>query len=504
MTAEELRRMAFCWSGGSLSLAVLRDGMLRLVTWLTGEAGIRPGDRVAICLPKSPEALLAMYGILSAGATYVPLQFQGPSDRLTSILTSVRPRLLMTTQAMTERLAAPKMVPLLAIELREDGTGLEPILAGLQPRSAVVEVGPDDLAWLVFTSGSTGEPKGVMLSHRNMATNIDWMQRRDRMSERDLRISHSGLHYVASSDQLFPMGSAVRIFLLDDREAMFPDRVAEAIERERSTIWSSRATALRLLAERGGLEGRDLGAMRRISFYGEPMPMSVLRRLMVAFPTAEFSNHYGATEVNNIANYEVPRPLPENLTVLPLGRPPDHCTVTLRDESGGELGVGEAGEICAVSGVVSPGYWEDPVLTASKRFDGRSDSFRTGDLGMIGADGLLHSIGRMDQMVKIRGHRFDLGEIEAAIKAHPDVRDAAAFAFPTSQGETELRAAALSRRKDDLVADLRLHCVAKLPTFARPAHFLPLEEFPLLSTGKIDRRALKALLSTVSGGKPTA
>jgi acyl-CoA synthetase (AMP-forming)/AMP-acid ligase II len=144
------------------------------------------------------------------------------------------------------------------------------------------------------------------------------------------------------------------------------------------------------------------------------------------------------------------------------------------------------------------------VLTASKRFDGRSDSFRTGDLGMIGADGLLHSIGRMDQMVKIRGHRFDLGEIEAAIKAHPDVRDAAAFAFPTSQGETELRAAALSRRKDDLVADLRLHCVAKLPTFARPAHFLPLEEFPLLSTGKIDRRELKALLSTVSGGKPTA
>src|SRR5262249_13439579 len=150
------------------------------------------------------------------------------------------------------------------------------------------------------------DPKGVMLSHRGMTANVEAMQRRDRMSARDLRISHAPMHYISAFDLLFPLVSGVRIFLLPEKQAMFPERVAEVMEHQRTTIWSSSATALRLLLERGGLADRDLSAIRRISFYGEAMPMATLRSVMAALPHVEFINHFGATEIDMIANFPVP------------------------------------------------------------------------------------------------------------------------------------------------------------------------------------------------------
>ena len=203
-----------------------------------------------------------------------------------------------------------------------------------------------------------------------------------------------------------------------------------------------------------------------------------------------------------MANFEVPRPLPENLTVLPLGRPTPHCALSLRDETGVEVEPGEVGEICVESDAAAAGYWKDPALTASKRLGGRPNSFRTGDLAVLRQDGLLHPIGRKDQMVKIRGHRFDLGEVEAAIKAHPEVRDAVVFALAVAEGQTELRAAVLTGQLAGLASELRSICAARLPAFARPVRILELENFPLLSTGKIDRQALKELVSGARAQEP--
>jgi acyl-coenzyme A synthetase/AMP-(fatty) acid ligase len=425
----------------------------------------------------------------------VPLQFQGPPARLAAILASVRPSLLVTTPGMARQLAATSpLPPVLEVAPREDGGGLEALLRDLQPRRGVADVGPDDLAWLIFTSGSTGEPKGVMLSHRNMAANVDFMQRRDRMTAHDLRISHAVLHYLAAFDLLFPLTCGVTIFLLSEQEAMFPDRVAAVMESERATVWSSSATALRLLLERGGLERRRLGALRRVSFYGEPMPMPVLRRIMEALPAAEFSNHYGATEIDNIANYEVPRPLPEDLAVLPLGRPTDYCSVTLCDDAGVPVAPGEIGEICVVSDGVTIGYWGDSALTAGRRLAGQPNSFRTRDLAVLDRDGLLHSVGRADQMVKIRGHRLDLGEVEAVLRRHAGVRDAAAFAVPVEPQGVEIRVVVLAESGEDCEAGLRQLCRTSLPSHAQPARIVSLPQFPLLASGKVDRRALRAIL----------
>ena len=491
MSAKDLGQTVFLWSGGSMSFGQLREGMLRVAAWLCEEAGVAAGDRVGLCLPKSPEAVLAMYGIHAAGAAYVPLQFQGPPDRLNAIVKSVQPRLLLTTGKMAGQFALANPSFLREIEPREDGSGLESLLQGMAPRAKVADVAPDDLAWLIFTSGSTGEPKGVMLSYGNMAADVEAMQHRDRMSPRDLRISHAPMHYISAFDLLFPLVSGVRIFLLPERETMFPERVAEVMERQRSTIWSSSATALRLLLERGQLERRDLGALRRISFYGEPMAMSALRRVMAVLPAVEFVNHYGATEIDNMANFIVPRPLPEGMLRLPLGWPVDHCDVTLRDEAGQEVAAGEVGEICVVSPGVTTGYWDDPALTAAKRVAGLPNSYRSGDFAVLGKDGLLHSVGRGDQMVKIRGHRLDLGEVEAVLRLHPKVRDA--FAVAHGAPDMVIRAVVLSEGGPNLLAELRRLCRQRLPSYGRPAWIVTLGRFPLLATGKIDRQALRKI-----------
>lgn len=491
-------RIVFASAAGSLSFAELGESMRLFASWLGQVAGVGPGDRVAVCLPKGLEAVQIVYGVLHAGATYAPLPFHSPAARLRAILSSLRPRLLLTTAAVARRLAgeaeATSLPPIREIEPEACGRGLAPLLQGIRP-SPVASISPDDLAAIYFTSGSTAEPKGVMLSHRNIATSIGAMQRRDRLAENDRRISHAGMHYVASFDLFLPTVSGCRVFLLTEREAMFPEHIVEVMARARPTVWTSSTTALRLLLDQGGLARHDLPELRRVAFYGEPMPPAVLRRLMDALPYTEFLNHYGATEVYNMAYYLVPRPLPD-LAALPIGRPVDHCVLTLRDQSGAEVKAGEVGEICVTGPAVTSGYWHDPELTAAKRLEGRPDSYRTGDLAVLGEDGLLRLVGRSDHVVKLRGHRFGLAEIEAALKAHDHARDAVAIAVPRSQGDAEIRAAVSSEAGAGIEPGLRRLCHERLPAFAQPARITILRRFPLLSTGKVDRQTLQRLLAT--------
>jgi amino acid adenylation domain-containing protein len=473
-----------------MTFGQLQERMLRLAGWLRHQAGVATGDRVLVCLPKSPEAVVALYGAMAAGGIYSPVQYQDSADRLGAVAASMQPKAILTTRPMAGQFPEHSS-RLHVVDFTADGTGFEPLTGNSEPLAAPFPVEGEDIAWLIHTSGSTGQPKGVMLSHRAMAANVEAMQQRDRMSEADRRISHAPLHYISAFDLLFPLVSGVQIFLLPEKEAMFPERVGEVMERERITIWSSSATALRLLLERGVLAARDLSAMRRISFYGEAMPMATLRQIMVTLPHVEFANHYGATEVDMIASYPVPRPLPESMARLPLGRAADHVDVTLRDGAGKLVPDGEIGEICLVSPAVSSGYWGDPVLSAARRMPGIDQSHRTGDLAYRSTDGILHSVGRTDQMVKIRGHRLDLGEVEAVLRLHPLVRDA--LAMVTGEPDLTVKAVVLSEGRPDLLAELDQLCRRRLPRHGRPVRITVLAKFPQLATGKVDRLALRQL-----------
>lgn len=499
LPSGQREREVFRSTAGSLTFDGLREAMLRFAGWLCDEAGVRPGDRVAVCLPKSLEAVQIIYGVLATGAAYVPLRIQEPVARLANILASARPCLLLTTPEIAgqlRRYSGTNLPPLRLIRIADDGLGLAPLLAAAPASQACSSARPDDLAVILFTSGSTGEPKGVMLSHRCLGAIAAWAKQRWRMTETERLISNSGLHYLTSLDLFFPLLSGYCVFLLTDREAMFPEFVARMIERERVTVWSSTATALRLLLEQGELERRNLGTLRLVEFYGERLSIAVLKRLMAALPQAVFVNMYGATEAYVIFNFVVPRPLPDDIEVLPLGVPVGGFVVTLLGENGEEVRPGEVGEICVTGTRTLSGYWDNPELTEAKRVDGVPGSYRTGDLAFLGADGLFHLMGRRDDMVKLHGHRFDLGEIEAALKAHPEVRDAVAFSLSPSDEEPEIRAAVLVRSGNRLDSELRLLCAKRLPAFARPVAITQLGQFPMLSTGKIDRQALKALIST--------
>jgi len=480
-------RVAFSASAGVLRFGELRAGMMGFAGWLVQEAAIRPGDRVAICLPKCLEMTVALYGTLAAGAAFVGLQHRGPSARLHEIVASTEPRLIVTTREMRNRLseqAPPGFPPILALAPQEDG--LEPLPRARRALEDTVPVGPDDLAAIVFTSGSTGEPKGVIRTQRNFVDNVASHVRGERLGPTDMRPGNTPLHYI-SPNLLYPAACGCRLHLLTDQDVMFPEAVAEIIERERATTWASAATALRLLIERGGLAKRDLSALRLVKSFGERISPALLREVVAAFPEAEFQATYGATEAPNIALYTAPRPLPERMSAVPLGRIEPDYRVRLCDENGEDVPAGEIGEICAIGSAASPGYWRDEALTALRQLPGMRNSYRTGDLGFIGDGGMLHFAGRRDHMVKLRGHRFDLGEIEAALRQHPKIRDVAAVIRRGADGEAEILAAVEAEPANGLETELRQLCADRLPRFAWPARLQFLRDLPRLPTGKIDR-----------------
>jgi clorobiocin biosynthesis protein CloN4 len=484
-------RAAFTAAEGALGFGELRAGMLGFGGWLVREAGVRPGDRVAICLPKSLKMVLALHGALAAGAAFVGLQHRGPNVRLFEILASTSPRLLITTRETRDRLTAQAPAALPPILALEASGGLELLPRSGRPLEDAVAVGPDDLAAIVFTSGSTGEPKGVMRTQRNLAGNVASHVRGEKLGPADMRPGNTPLHYI-SPNLFYPAACGCRVHLLSDQDVMFPEIVAEMLEREQATTWASAATALRLLVERGELGKRELSRMRLVKSYGERISLELLQAVMAAFPQARIISAYGSTEAPNIAAYEAPRPLPERLRAVPLGSVEPDYGVRLCDENGEEVPAGEVGEICAIGPTVSPGYWRDEALTAARRLHGQADSYRTGDLGYFGSDGLLHFAGRRDHMVKLRGHRFDLGEIEAALRQHPKVRDVAAIILRGPDGETEILAAVETEHRNGLEAELKQLCADRLPRFAWPVRLRFLSDLPRLATGKVDRAKLSA------------
>ncbi|MGE3969210.1 MAG: AMP-binding protein, partial [Dongiaceae bacterium] len=337
MPREREARTAFSAAANRLSFAALRADMLRFGGWLVHEAGVRPGDRVAICLPKSLEMVRALHGVMAAGAAYVGLEFRGPPARLAGIAAATAPRLLLTTPEAARQLAAEgglaALPPVLAIEAAEGGLGLDALLRSATPLVDTVAAGADDLAAIVFTSGSTGAPKGVMRSHRNLVEDVLSHLRGEGLGPEDMRPDNSGLQHVFPT-LFYPAACGCRVHLMTEQDVMFPEIVTEILERERATVWGCAATALRLMIERGELGRRDLRRLRLVKSYGEALSVELLRSVKIAFPQARVVSAYGATEAPNIARFEATADLPTGLRAVPLGRVQDHHRLELCDDLG--------------------------------------------------------------------------------------------------------------------------------------------------------------------------
>lgn len=483
---------------GFVTYSQFRDLAVRLASMLAGQ-GCQRGDRVAVCLPKSIDSVTSLMGVMLAGAAYVPVDPTAPAQRQATIARLAGAKRIITTPelAAAMREVESDLPPQIEVAQVGIGAGITALVEGVEASvpQAGVDVGADDLAAILFTSGSTGVPKGVSLTHGNILAFVDWTVDAFKFTTEDRLTSHAPFHFDLSTMDLyttFRVGASV--FILDEVLVRFPAVLAKIIESEKITSWYSVPTALRLLEEKGALGRRDLSSLRQIFFAGEVFPVPALRKVMEAFPGVDFINLYGPTETNVCTYYRMPGVPGEDVLDIPIGQPCEHYVITIRDEQGDILPPGQSGEIFVAGPGCTPGYWQRPDLTEKCHFDGRIDTYRTGDFGYWLPDGNIRFQGRKDAQVKIRGHRVELMEIENVILNHPEIKEAAAVLHSPPEGEQELYAFVVAQPGCQM-DETRVYgqCAKFLPHYAEPDKVVVLEDFPRTSTGKIDRQGLKAL-----------
>jgi acyl-coenzyme A synthetase/AMP-(fatty) acid ligase len=287
------------------------------------------------------------------------------------------------------------------------------------------------------------------------------------------------------------------VVLVPEPVTKFPASWTKYVEDERiSVVFTVPYTLIEML-ERGVMDQRDLSSLRWIMFGGEPFPPKHLHALMKALPSVRFTNVYGPAEAPSCTCYDVP-PLTEGSDEpIPIGTVSTNSVAVILDEDDRECGVGEEGEICIRSSTLTKGYWMRPDLNEDAFFFRESFGpfpdvyFRTGDLVVRHDDGLLRFLGRKDRMVKTRGHRVELDEVEAALSNHPDVLEAAAYVVPDGRGSKVIHSAVTIRAESATdPSDLIRHARGKLPGYALPERVAIFDLLPRTSGGKIDRKRL--------------
>jgi amino acid adenylation domain-containing protein len=493
------------------------DGLSNQVARALLAQGVAPGDRVGILAPKSAAAVVGLFGVLKAGACYVPLDPKSPAGRLAAIMTDSGITVVIADRATAHQAAAmASSVPRLRTVIvtgphwgREATAG--PESGTTSPGPAIVAwdavlaepaeaLGADqaiesDLAYILYTSGSTGTPKGVMISHRASLTFVEWAVACTGLEEQDRVCSPAPLHFDLSVFDVFAACKvAACMAVVPEMTAIFPARLAQWLEREQISVWYSVPSVLTMLVTYGNLQGFDLSRLRAIIFAGEVFPAKHLNQLMAALPGARYLNWYGPTETNVCTWYEVP-PGFELTAPVPIGKACANTDAFAVTSEGNRVSKpGEEGELYVRGPALMHGYWGDPEKThrmlVTNPFQAAYDepAYRTGDLVTLDDEGNYVFIGRRDGMVKTRGYRVELGEVETALYQHPAIREAVVLPVPDELLGSRLRAVVCADGPSGLTREEVLdHCRRRLPGYMVPDVVEFCEALPRTSTGKVDR-----------------
>jgi len=481
--------------------------------------GIQHGDRVGIFLPKSPRKVVALLGVMKAGAAYVPLDPKMPASRVAYILRDCGIQCLITNDSQWQHLVTSETAtPAVQLILTDDSA-----LA-----SASGSVGSDetiitwtdimqqdtnaphipaliesDLAYILYTSGSTGNPKGVMLSHRAALTFVEWAHDTFEVTHEDRLSSHAPFHFDLSVFDLYVTFKAgATVHLLSPILSIFPVRLAQYIAANQLTVWYSVPSILTQLILRGELATLDLSALRTVLFAGEVFPTKYLRQLVKAIPHAQHYNLYGPTETNVITYHHVQSAdiATEVTQTLPIGVACANSHLFALKEDGSHATVGEEGELVARGPTLMRGYWGLPERTAESFIAQPITTgldveklYRTGDRVEVGEGGLFHFRGRLDNMIKSRGYRIELGDIETTLYSHPAIAEAVVLAVPDEEISHRLMAVIVPKAGSELEArPVKAHVGTQLPQYMVPDEIHFVAELSYTSTGKVDRRKLLA------------
>ncbi len=476
--------------------------------------GCQRGDRVALLMPKSPSAIIAILGILKADCIYVPLDPASPGPRLAHMVAAAEPRCI---------LAAGSAAPLLDALWAGEGS-TRSIAVGWMDSANVTwrhftpafslndcdscaaapleyRNDPRDTAYILFTSGSTGIPKGVPITHSNVAHFVSWATRYFGFSPEDRISGHPPLYFDLSVFDIFgTFAAGAQLHLVPHDLSLLPKRLAEYIVTSELTQWFSVPSLLTYMAKFDAIPSTGFPALKRLLWCGEVLPTPVLVYWMKRLPSVTFTNLYGPTEATIASSYHtIPRCPDDPTAPIPIGIACDGEELLVLDERRRTVKPGETGDLYIRGVGLSPGYWHDPEKTRTAFLpnpnsgDPSDRIYKTGDLARVDADGLVYFLGRADSQIKSRGYRIELGEIETHLHALPHLKESAVVAITTDRFEGATICCAYVPLPGAKVtpAALRKELARSLPPYMLPSDWRAFDALPKNANGKIDRRQLK-------------
>jgi amino acid adenylation domain-containing protein len=489
-------------------------GHMRRIAAVLRNAGAGRNSRVAVLMDNNPLAYAALLGVLAADACFVPLNPSFPPLRLANILRQAEPAALITLQQhlhlLSQALDGFTPAPVVVLDAERNGQVAEPpwhVFWASDVAAASGAFSPpknreEDLAYILFTSGTAGQPKGVMLSHRAVMSVLRWAQKLWGLSPTDRFANHSRLTFDVSMFDIFGgfLAGGTVCPVTGAKDLTFP---GEFIGSRRITVWCSVPSVIGMMIRSRQLAARPFAGLRAALFIGEALPAEWAIEWRRHQSQTPIYNTYGPTEAAIFCtahNAGVDRPLEAGRPV-PIGLPSTDCELFVLRMDVDELAApGEVGRLMIAGTQLANGYWRAPEITHRAfrpnpfKRDLGALMYDTGDLAVSDADGMLTWVGRSDSQVKVRGYRIELGEVEIVLRSAPKIHDAVVFAAPN--GIELVAAVILTGDQEELEEDaLREYLGSQLPAYMMPTRFVFLPEFPVNANGKIDRRKVRDRLA---------
>jgi amino acid adenylation domain-containing protein len=475
----------------SITYKQLNEDANRVAHYLV-KKGVRPGSLVGVSLERSTELTTSLLAVLQAGAVYVPLDHTYPKDRLASMLEETIPACVIASSATRSKLPVG-ISNVITIDSEAD-------LIQRESSSNLEVKSGDPRAYVLYTSGSSGKPKGVEGTHAGALNRMQWMWERYPFAAGEVCCQKTNLGFVDSVWEIFgPLLAGVPSVIVPQETLLDPEELITYLAQYHVTRLVLVPTLLRALLDHAPTLGERLPELKLWTCSGEALPWELAARFQKACPQATLLNIYGSSEVAaDVTWHEVRERAEGKLGTVPIGKPIANTQVYVLDRKMNPVPVGVQGEIYVGGAGLALGYWKQPELTAEKFVENRiapqtsARLYKTGDLGRWQRNGELEYLGRIDSEVKVRGMRLDLREIETVLGAREEIEEAVVELASDNGDEPRLLAYVVTKEGRDVSAgELRRYLRTKLPEHMVPSSYLRVEKVPLLPSGKVNRRALR-------------
>jgi len=470
--------IAVTFGSESLTYASLNELANRVARSLRA-ADVRHDVPVAVCMERSLNLPVALLAVLKAGGAYVPIDPSYPAERVRFMLADCGAPVVLATAEIAARFRTPGSPRFLDPEAAAEGrasTNLDTVSR------------EDDLAYILYTSGSTGQPKGSMISHRAICNHMFWMQEEFPLIASDRVLQKTPISFDASVWEFWaPLIAGARLVIAPPNAHRDSREMTAIVKSECVTILQLVPSMAALVADEPALA--SCATLRRLFCGGEALTAELVAKFFTKLPGCEVINLYGPTECAIDTVFHRCQP---GASSVPIGRPVANTRLYILDSEGAPIPTGELGELHIAGAQLARGYWNNPPLTAERFIHLRGERlYKTGDLVHWNAEGQLEYHGRADEQIKIRGQRIEPGEIEAVLRRQPGVRDCAVCARPNDAGALAL-VAYLVADAAPAASILSQALALELPSVMVPSAFVVLDALPTLPNGKLDRKSLPA------------